>query len=149
MPVTFDETFWPLVLVRYVAPLTDQEHARSLERFGGYLRRGEPYFCIVDTSRVHTPTPLQRQRQEEWDREHAEQVRTTVLGTALIVTSPIIQLTLSVLLHLRPMLAPYVVVSDMKAALSWVTARMEAQGLGACVERIRAHFATPPRKASG
>jgi hypothetical protein len=149
MPVTFDETFWPLVITRYTAPLTDQEHAQSLERFGAYLEQGEPYFCIVDTRHLIAPTPQQRQLQEQWDREYAELVRTTVLGTALIVTSPVIRLTVSILLHLRPMLAPYVMVSDMQAALDWVTARMEAQGLEDCAERIRVHFAPPPLKASG
>jgi hypothetical protein len=149
MPVTFDESFWPLVLVRYAAPLTDREHAQSLERIGGYLRRGEPFFTIVDTSRILMPSALQRQQQEDWDREYADLVRTTVLGTALIVTSPMVQLTLSVLLHLRPMLAPYIIVSSMPAALDWVTARMEAQGLEECAGRLRAHFAAPRHKASG
>jgi hypothetical protein len=149
MPVTFDETFWPLVFVRYAAPLRDVEHAQSLERIGGYLERGERCFFIVDTRGVPSPTALQRQHQEDWDRQYAELVRTTVLGTALIVTSPVIQLTLNVLLHLRPMLAPYVIVHTLPAALDWVTARMEAQGLDACAARLRAHFTPPAHKASG
>jgi len=149
MPVTFDETFWPLVLVRYAAPLTDVEHARSLERVSGYLERGERCFFILDTSRIAAPTPFQRQQQEDWDWQYAELVRTTVLGTALIVTSPVVQLTLNVLLHLRPMLAPYVIVHTLPEALAWVLARMEAQGLEECATRVRAHFAPPTHKASG
>jgi hypothetical protein len=135
MPVTFDDSLWPLLILHYPATQSDLEYEESLARLSGFMQRREPYFSIIDTSRIGMPNSTQRQRQVEWDRTHDVLVRTWGRGTAFIVTSPFVRVAMSLYFHVRPLGVPYVIVTDMGSALTWVVAQMERTGFMA--ERVR------------
>lgn len=137
MPVTFDDSLWPLLILHYPASQSDKEYEESLARLSGYMQRREPYFSIIDTSRIGTPNNTQRQRQVEWDRTHDALVRTWGRGTAFVVTSAFVRVAMSLYFHVRPLGVPYVIVADMGAALTWVAAQMERTGFTAEAERVR------------
>ncbi|QRK04376.1 hypothetical protein JQX13_29415 [Archangium violaceum] len=140
MPVTFDDSLWPLLITRYVGTMSDMEYEKSLERLSSFLQRREPFFMLIDTSRSGIPNNAQRQRQVEWSRIHDELERTWGRGSAFIVTSPFIRAAMSLFFHVRPPGTPYVIVSDMDSALTWILARMESTGFTAEAARVRDQF---------
>ncbi len=137
MPVTFDDSLWPLLIIDFPPTQSDPEYEESLARLSSYVQRREPYFSIIDTSRIGMPNSTQRQRQVEWDREHDELVRKWGRGTAFVVTSPFVRVAMSLYFHVRPLGVPYVIVADLGAALSWMAGQMELHGLRAEAERVR------------
>ncbi|MFY0570751.1 hypothetical protein ACN28E_43935 [Archangium lansingense] len=137
MPVTFDDSLWPLLTIRYPATQSDAEYEECLTRLSNYVHRQEPYFCIVDTSQVSMPNSTQRRRQMVWDQSHAVLVRTWGRGTAFIVTSPFVRVAMSLYFHIRPLAAPYVIVSDMGSALTWMATLMERTGFVAEAASVR------------
>lgn len=140
MPVTFDDSRWPLLIICYVGTMSDVEYEESLDRLSSFLQRREPFFLIVDTSRSGMPNNAQRQRQVEWSRAHAELERTWGRGTSFIVTSPFVRVAMSLFFHVRPPGTPYVIVSDMGSALTWILARMESTGFAVEAEHVRHHL---------
>jgi hypothetical protein len=140
MPVVFDDSLWPLLIIRYPAAQSDAEYEESLNRLSGFVLRRQPYFCIIDTSRIGTPNSTQRQRQVEWDRSHDELVRTWGRGTAFIVTSPFVRVAMSLYFHVRPLGVPHVIVADVSSALTWMVSQMERTGFVAEAARVREHL---------
>ena len=137
MPVTFDDSLWPLLIIDFPPTQSDPEYEESLARLSSYMQRREPYFSIIDTSRIGMPNSTQRQQQVEWDRTHEVLVRTWGRGTAFIVTSPFVRVAMSLYFHVRPLGTPYVIVADMGSALAWMAARMEHAGFKSEAERVR------------
>jgi hypothetical protein len=140
MPVVFDDSLWPLLILRYPAAQSDVEYEESLNRLSGFVLRRQPYFSIIDTSLIGTPNSTQRQRQVEWDRSHHELVRTWGRGTAFIVTSPFVRVAMSLYFHVRPLGVPHVIVADMGSALTWMVSQMERTGFVAEAARVREHL---------
>ena len=140
MPVVFDDSLWPLLIIHYPATQSDTEYEEGLKRLSGFLQRREPYFSIIDTSRIGTPNSTQRQRQVEWDRSHNGLARTWGRGTAFIVTSPFVRVAMSLYFHVRPLGVPHVIVADMDSALTWTVAQMERTGFVAEAARVRQHL---------
>ncbi|AKJ06784.1 hypothetical protein ATI61_105246 [Archangium gephyra] len=137
MPVTFDASLWPLLIIEYPPMQSDTEYEEGLARLSGFVQRREPYFSIIDTSHVGMPNSTQRQRQVEWDRTHEVLMRTWGRGTAFIVTSPFVRVAMSLYFHVRPLGTPYVIVADMGSALTWMVAQMERTGFTVEAERVR------------
>ncbi len=137
MPITFDDSLWPLLILHYPAAQSDTEYEESLTRLSGFVLRREPYFSIIDTSRIGMPNSTQRQRQVAWDRTHNELVRTWGRGTAFIVTSPFVRVAMSLYFHVRPLGVPHVIVADMGSALTWMMDQMERTGFTAEAGRVR------------
>ncbi len=140
MPVTIDDSLWPLFIVRISGTSSDMEYEESLQRLSGLLHRREPYFTIIDTSQSGTPNSAQRQRQVEFGRAHDALERTWGRGTAFIVTSPFVRVAMSLYFHVRPLSVPHIIVPDMGSALAWISARMEIIGFTAEAERVCQHL---------
>jgi hypothetical protein len=81
-----------------------------------------------------------RNRLLEWLREHGDLQARMTLGTAVIVTSPFIRLTVNLLRHLRPSRVPCLLVSNEAEAVAWCADRLRDAGLHAQAEHIRRHF---------
>ncbi|WPB79324.1 hypothetical protein KYC5002_09220 [Archangium violaceum] len=137
MPVTFDDSLWPLLIIDYPPTQSDMEYEEGLARLSGFVQRPEPYFIIIDTSRIGMPNSTQRQRQVEWDRTNDVRIREWGRGTAFIVTSPFVRVAMSLYFHVRPLGIPYVIAADMGAALTWMVAEMERTDFKAEAERVR------------
>jgi hypothetical protein len=127
--ISFDDSLWPLVVIRFIGETSDIQFEEYLERRGTYLQRRERHLVIVDSSRASMPTARQRQRKVAWRHEHADALDKQVLGVVYVVTSPIIRLSLVTILQLRPLSAPYFIASDMPSAMGWAVRRFEEEGL--------------------
>jgi hypothetical protein len=138
--ITFDDSRWPLRLVRFVGTPTPRQYEHYLEEVTARLRRRERYLSINDLSRGGLPTPEQRQRQILWMQEHEELMREVLLGVAFIVTTPPVRLSVSTILHFKPLPVPYLIASQEVEAVTWASARIEEQGLRLAAERLRSQY---------
>jgi hypothetical protein len=135
--ITFDDSLWPLVILRAQGVPTDQEmkeyHARSLS----YLERGEKYVTIADLGQLGMLSPSQRRMQAEYLQENAAALHERLLGSATIVDSTPLRLALYAILPFKRMPMPFVVVADMDSAVRYALRRLEESGLGEAAARIR------------
>lgn len=145
--IMFDDSRWPLLILRVAGPMTDKQFGEFLARSNTYLERGEKYVSIFDVAQAGLPSAVQRQMQAEWIRKQEPLLRERVLGNANIITSAPIRLALSLIFHLKPLPMPYAAVADMDSALRFVIGKLEEGGFGAEAERIRRDFGLPGIRA--
>ncbi|AKJ06737.1 hypothetical protein ATI61_105288 [Archangium gephyra] len=138
--IMFDDSCWPLLLLRVTGPMTDKQFGEFLAQSTTYVERGERYVSIFDIAQAGLPSPTQRQMQVEWIRKYDAQLRERVLGNANIITSAPLRLALSLIFHLKPLPMPYAAVPDMDSALRFVIGKLEEAGLGEDAARIRRQF---------
>ena len=75
-----------------------------------------------------------------WTKEHEPLLRECLLGSAFIISSPFLRLTLNLLFHLAPTPAPYVVVATVDAAVMWAVTRLKQTGFSEQAEHIRLRY---------
>jgi hypothetical protein len=136
-PIQLDDSHWPLLILRMKGLATESQFEEYLAQLEALLRRGERYVSISDATWLGVPPAYQRHRQAAWSHQHEAALREQVLGHASIITSPFVRLSVSLLLHLKPLPHPHIAVVDMPTALHWVTRRLELSGLVSQAERIR------------
>ncbi|HYO65517.1 MAG TPA: hypothetical protein VEU33_05495 [Archangium sp.] len=141
--IMFDDSRWPLLLLRVTGAMSDKQFGAFLAQSDTYLARGEKYVSILDLGQVGLPSPAQRQMQAEWIRRHDAPLRELVLGNANIITSAPIRLALSLIFHLNPLPMPYAAVADMDSALRFVLGKLEEGGRRDDAERIRCQPGLP------
>lgn len=138
--ITFDDSLWPLLVVKFVGAPTNQQQEAYLAQLRAYLQQGDRYVSILDTRLLRMMTSEQRVRQAEFIKENEGLLRRVTLGSASIVTSPLIRLAASVFLHLKPMPTPYYIAPTLPQAAGWAAERLELAGLSEASERVRHHF---------
>ena len=141
--IMFDDSRWPLLMLRVTGPMTDKQFGEFLARSNTYLERGDRYVSIFDIAQAGLPSAVQRQMQADWIRKQEPLLRERVLGNANIITSAPIRLALSLIFHLKPLPMPYAAVADMDSALRFVMGKLEEGGLGAEAARIRHDLGLP------
>jgi hypothetical protein len=145
MPATrfcsFDDSLWPLLILRVVGEASKQQFEEYLEASASYFQRGEPHVIVSDLLHVGMVSAELRRRQAAWTARHDGLIRETLLGNAFVINNaPFFRLGLNLLFHLNPPSWPYVVVSSMEPALAWAAARLEEVGLREPAARVRRHF---------
>lgn len=146
--ISFDEAHWPLLIVRFTGLPSEERFDAYLAQRLEYLRRGERHVVVYDTRQARVITSEMRQRHVEWMHQHEALRYQTVLGHALIITSPFFRLTMGVVLGLkRGRTAPYSVWASLPPAALWGADRLAEAGEGAAAERLRHDFA--PAACSG
>jgi hypothetical protein len=145
--IMFDDSRWPLLMLRVTGPMTDKQFGEFLVHSSTYLERGERYVSIFDIAQAGLPSPVQRQMQVDWIRKHDADLREQVLGNANIVTSAPLRLALSLIFHLKPLPMPYAAVPNMDSALRFVIGKLEEGGLGEVAARIRRDLGVPGVRA--
>ncbi|PTL77280.1 hypothetical protein [Vitiosangium sp. GDMCC 1.1324] len=143
---TFDDSLWPLLILRMTREPSNQELEEYLDRSASFLRRGERHVVIADLLQGGMITAEQRRRQADWMLQHDRLLRETVLGNAFVMTSPILRLGLNILFYIRMPPCPYVVVSRLEPALVWAADRLEGAGLHEASERVRRHWGLLPTR---
>ncbi|WP_375773141.1 hypothetical protein NR798_20370 [Archangium gephyra] len=146
---TFDDSLWPLLILRLVGEPSNQQFDEYLDTSASYLRRGEPHVVIADLLRVGIASAEQRRRRAEWLARHDELLRESLLGHAFVINGPILRLGLNILFHLKPPAWPYVVVPRVDPAIAWAAGRLEDSGLREPAERVRRHFGLLTLSQSG
>lgn len=149
--ITLDDSLWPLLLVRFPSVVSNAQQEEYLARLLTYVRRGQKYVGIMDTHLLKNTTSEQRQRQADFIKEHEGLFRQCSLGSAAVVTSPLVALGGRILIHLKPMPVPFYVTSSLPAAVAWAAERLALAGLTEAAERVRCHFGLLPaqRRAAG
>jgi hypothetical protein len=143
--IEVDETLWPLLLMRYAAPLSLEDFEEVNRKMTAMLERQEPYVAIVDGRKGQGMTPEQRQLQADWLKRNDPALRKYCLGTAFIITSAIGRLTLNVMIILKPPPIPYTVVPTLEAAAVWAADRLAAAGLSLHAQRVRGAYGPKAR----
>ncbi|WP_257458386.1 hypothetical protein [Archangium lipolyticum] len=128
--ITLDDSHWPLLVARFVGVPSLQQQDEYFHQLRTYLRRKEKFVGILDTREVRMMTAEHRRNLALFAREQDAQIRAQVLGCAAIITSPVMQLTASIVLHLIPMPFPYFTTTSMSEAVRWTAKCMEGPRFG-------------------
>jgi hypothetical protein len=147
--ITFDDSHWPLLIIRFVGTPTLEQFDLYLRRRASYLLRGEPHVSISDVRASTIFATEFRQRTAVWLQEHGPIFERTVVGTAIVITSPILRLMVSTLLRLRPQSVPYALVATTESGARWCADQLEETGFITTSERIREQFSQYRMRASG
>lgn len=139
--IHFDDSLWPLLIIRYVGTPTNQEFAESLERRTRYLERGERHALLFDLSQTSGMGPSeQRHMQVAWMKKHDARSRELVVGAAFVAHSPMVRLLLSLILHLQPIGSPYIAAMHMSEAVAWMVGCLRQAGMHAAALQLRNRF---------
>ncbi len=125
----YDESRFPLVLVRPRGKATDAEVEALLAAFKRPLNRREKYVEIFDGTHADPGSPTQRRRIADWMRAHTSLISTYSLGTAIVIPSALVRGALTAVFWIQPMPCPYTVVSTMAEAEAWAEEKLRAAGL--------------------
>lgn len=140
---TFDDSLWPLLMLRVVGEASSQQFEEYLKVSASYFQRGEPYVIVSDLLQAGMVSAELRHRQAEWTTQHEGLMRKTLLGNVFVINAPFIRLGLNIVLYLKPPSFPYTVVPRMEPALEWAAVRLEEAGLREPAEHVRRHFGLP------
>ncbi|WP_309896022.1 hypothetical protein [Archangium sp.] len=138
--ITFDDTHWPLLLLRFEGTPTPEQLEAYLARRLEYLQRQERHGIVYDTRQARLITSQVRQRHAAWSREHQAQRRQFLVGNALIIPSPVIRLSMNLVLSLGGAKVPYSVAATVPEGALWVAHRLHEAGETEPAERLRRHF---------
>ena len=120
-----------------------------MARRGSYLARTQKHTLIYDTVSFSVLTGEQRQRQIDWLKARKELLQKYSLGSALIITSPMVRLLLSGVLHFSQAATPSHAARSLPDAANWCAGRLSSAGLLVEAQRIRMHFGLTPRQSTG
>ncbi|MGZ6077374.1 MAG: hypothetical protein ACXWK6_06175 [Myxococcaceae bacterium] len=147
--ITVDESLWPLLVVRLTGLPTDQHFEEFLAKRATHFARRQKHVVIYDTASFRVPTPEQRQRLISWFKERVALQKQLSLGSALVITSPIIRLTLSTVLHFAQTETPHHVTRTLSEAASWSADRLAAAGYFVEAQRVRTQFGMAQHRNAG
>jgi len=140
--LTFDDSHWPLVILRISGVMTNGQYAQFLAGSASFLARGEKYVSITDVSQAGIPPLAQCRQLAEWMRQHEARMREYVLCNAVIAPSASLRLSMSFVFHLMPPPMPHIAVSDMASAVDFALARLVDAKRESDATRVRRHLAT-------
>ncbi|WP_257462613.1 hypothetical protein [Archangium lipolyticum] len=139
--VFFDESLWPLLIIRFSGELCAEQSEEFLRGAEFYLRRGERHVCILDATLVHgMASPHRRKQQISWLETYESSLRALTIGSAFIFPSPFLLLAMRAFLHVKPLPVPYFVASEMHEAAGWAAERLDAEGMSFHARRVREHL---------
>lgn len=128
--ITIDDSRHPLVLVTFAGTATDAEFQSYLERMETLvLQRRETNCTILDASRAGDTPAKQRRMQAEWLKRNDALLKAYSVGTAFVITSPLVRGLLTAILWLTPMPTAHVVVASIDEAEAWARARLRERGV--------------------
>lgn len=137
--VSFDDSLWPLMVVKFDGETSDAEFDVYLKRMSEYLNRQEKYVCLYDTTAMKSSPMNHRQMQVEWLQRNDAPLRKWMLGTGFVITSPLMRLAMNVISTLNRPPCPSTNVATMDQALSWAADRFRDEGQTLASVRIRTH----------
>ena len=109
--------------------MSEPEFDQYLASMTQIISRAEKTLTILDARRAIRSPPSQRKKQADWIKMHADQLRRYSLGTAFVLTSPLVRGVLTAILWLQPLPSDYVVVGTMAEAEDWAAAKLRDAGL--------------------
>ncbi len=131
--IVVDDRRFPIVTVTFRGDATDAQFRAYLDQMTRMVDRREKNAVIMDAREAVRTPPIQRRMQSEWMKTHHDSLARWSVGTAFVITSPLVRGVLTAILWLSPMATPYTVVGTVEEAESWAR------------EQLRRAGATPPR----
>ncbi len=143
--ITFDESLWPLLRVKYTGVPTLQQMQAYHETLTAHLERGERFVLLLDLSGMtDAGTSEHRLLQVAWLKQEEERLRELLLGFSFVITLPAVRLAVSVIFFLKPSPVPYLIANHITDAAAWAASRLEEKGLRTEAVRVRDSFQLPP-----
>ncbi|WP_375772342.1 hypothetical protein NR798_16130 [Archangium gephyra] len=147
--ISLDDSLWPLLVAGFVGLPTLQQQEEHFAQLLIHLRREEKCLLILDTRQVRMMTGEHRQKLVQFAREHHALIRTQVLGCAAVITSPVMKLAASLVLHFSPPPMPYFITHSLPEAARWTAKCLDGAGQSHAAERIRVHLGPPLESLAG
>lgn len=131
--ITFDDSAWPLLVVRMPAAPSDDDFLAYLKRCEWYLERRDTYvFVLVTEPRQKMPKIQHVRWQAEWLKQNLERLTERCGGIAFVVPSPIARGALKTVLRLAPLpQAGTFVCETEEEAVAWGRAQLGLAGSAA------------------
>jgi hypothetical protein len=123
-----DASQLPIVVVRFNGYISDPEFDVYLATMTGLLTRNSKMVAILDARAAIRNPPSQRQKQADWIRANEELLRQHSLGTAFVLTSPLVRGVMNAILWLQPLPTEYTVVGTLEEAERWAEDRLQSAG---------------------
>lgn len=122
----------PLVRVTFDGLASDAEFDKYLSGITDLLMVGRQKTVTVLDARASARAPAtQRKRQAAWIKEHESLLRRYSLGTAFVITSPLVRGVLTAILWLQQLPTPHTVVATIAEAERWATEQFRRAGVTA------------------
>jgi hypothetical protein len=139
-PLVVDDSLWPLLIVEIRGTVPLARFEEYLAQRLTYLQRPEKHVTLFDMRHAPMLSSKLRHLQSEWLKQHGALLDAQMLGHALVITSPLLRLTMSTFLKVRPRNAPYLVTPHLNDAAHWCLEALEEAGSNPPADRIKAHF---------
>lgn len=146
-----DDRFFPLVVNTIPERLRAEDLPRFFARSEEVLRRREPYVTISDTTATREiPNASVRRALADWNTKVEPLMKQYTLGSAIVITSPLVRGGLTALFWLAPPPYPQEVVATVEQALEVVSRFYGASGrpLPATFEQYAAELRARRQAAS-
>jgi hypothetical protein len=138
--ISIDDSHWPLLVARFVGQPSLQQQEEYFAQFLGYLAREEKCVLILDSRQVRMMTAEHRQKLAVFARQYDALFRTRLLGCAAVITSPLMQLAASIVLHFIPRPCPFFTTTSLPEAVKWAAKRLEDAGRHPDAYRVQQHY---------
>lgn len=129
---------WPLAEVRFHGNLDDADFDRYLDFLDRAHHRGERWLLLLDASAVRGVKAQHRSKMAKFLHEREQLARAYCMGTAFVITSPLVRGTITALFWLQKQPTPYTIVGNRQQALSWLD-RQGRQLLGEQRPELRSY----------
>ncbi len=123
-----DESAFPLLVVRFVGPMTDADFQGYLDHMENLRSRARNAAVFDATEAGHLPA-RQRRMQAEWLKTHRSMLQRYSVGSAFVMPSPIVRGALTAILWITDMPGPHTVVESRELAEAWAREQLRAAGL--------------------
>ncbi|MET0385823.1 MAG: hypothetical protein ABW321_07685 [Polyangiales bacterium] len=112
---------------------SDAEVNESLREYQQLLEearaRGHKLVDILDIRKAATPSPTQRRLQTDWNREHEQLLRDTLLGFTFVVSSAVMRGVITAVFWIKPLPVPHAVHTELEEAVHWSLDRCRDAGI--------------------
>jgi hypothetical protein len=120
----------PIVVVTFDGLATDREFEEYLAAMTKLvLDRRQPNVTILDARASGRSPATQRKKQADWLKQHDQLLRRYSLGTAFVITSPLVRGVLTAILWVQPMSTPHTVVATLDEADRWAREKLREAGI--------------------
>jgi hypothetical protein len=146
---TFDDSLWPLLIIHFSGSPTAAELETYLAKRLEYMQRNESHVLLYDTRNARLLSHAQSQRHVQWMKEHDALRSKTVMASVLVITSPVIRLAASAILHFWPVKMPYFICSNLPEGVRWAADWLQKAGHHVQANLVRQRYASHSGKPPG
>jgi hypothetical protein len=140
--IAFDDSRWPLVIIRYGTEVDEQEFEELLRLLDENIKRSlaaRHKTCVIyDSTSGYQASPRIRKRQAEWMKQQSMATRVSCAGIAFVITSAMVRGVLTAVLWLSELPTPYTVVGSMHEAERWCEKQLAQHGFALPARELQA-----------